>query len=168
MPGDLGRHDPAEMPDGEVIDQPALFGEEDLPAVAPPPKDAQSIYVHFEDLADIPEFARLIGQPVTSQTRWLRFPPLVAGERASPFAAPVEPAEDAVDAATPGFCLTSDPDAYVAPGAFPPPIPSDPAMEWEADPHLLELAHLHRAGEGNWQDIVVYFRRVVRAARSGR
>jgi hypothetical protein len=50
------------------------------------PKDAglfQTIYVHFEDLADVAPFGRLIGQPVTTETRWLRFPPMIGARRAA-------------------------------------------------------------------------------------
>ena len=62
--------------------QAGLFGD----ALPPPPKaeEGLSIYVHFEDFSDLAPFARLLGQPVTSQTRWLRFPPDDVGVPARP------------------------------------------------------------------------------------
>ena len=59
-----------------VVDeaQTSLFGAGELQAVEAPPEPIQSIYVHFEDLADLESFGRLIGQPVTTQTRLIKFP----------------------------------------------------------------------------------------------
>jgi hypothetical protein len=54
--------------------QACLFGEHELQAVEPIAEPIQSIYVHFEDLADLEAFGRLIGQPVTTQTRLIKFP----------------------------------------------------------------------------------------------
>lgn len=53
--------------------QAGLFGEA-APLAAPPQNPGVSIYVHFEDYSDLSHFGRLVGLPVTSQTRWLRFP----------------------------------------------------------------------------------------------
>lgn len=85
-------------PDGE---RHGLFAVDDVPI----PKDIptgpeQSIYVHFEDLADVEGFARLVGQPVTTETRYMTFP---AGEqfsrawRAGLAPAADEPEDDEVD-----------------------------------------------------------------------
>lgn len=52
-----------------------LFGEPiALPEKAQGEAPVQTIYVHFDDLSDLERFGRLIGQPVTTQTRWIRFP----------------------------------------------------------------------------------------------
>lgn len=53
--------------------QPLLFADLEPPPT--PPESSPTIYVHFESLSDIEAFARVIGQPVTTQTRYLRFPP---------------------------------------------------------------------------------------------
>lgn len=78
---------------GEATAQVGLFGSEQLPS-APPNQTgpAQSIYVHFESPADVEAFARAIGQPVTTQTRYLRFPPLICGQ--NPGASPPDDEED--------------------------------------------------------------------------
>jgi len=70
-----------------------LFALDEVPV----PKDApagpvQSIYVHFENLADVEGFARLVGQPVTTETRHMIFPASEQFSRAwrAALAAPVE------------------------------------------------------------------------------
>lgn len=56
------------------LDQVDLFGDALPPAPAPAAGPIQTIYVHFEDLREIEPFGRLIGMPVTTQTRFIRFP----------------------------------------------------------------------------------------------
>lgn len=53
--------------------QPLLFA--DIAPPLAPPEPRPTIYVHFEKLSDVEGFARAIGQPVTTQTRYLRYPP---------------------------------------------------------------------------------------------
>jgi hypothetical protein len=85
----------------------SLFGEEELPT-APSGEPYQSIYVHFERLEDIAEFGRLIGLPISTRTRWLRYPfEIPAGPRGAstppeivsepPIAAPRHPLADVDD-----------------------------------------------------------------------
>lgn len=57
--------------------QSGLFSVDDAPIPERAAGPYQMIYVHFEDLADVPEFARVIGQPVTTETRAISFPPVV-------------------------------------------------------------------------------------------
>lgn len=70
-----------------------LFGAEELPAPPPPVEPYQSVYVHFETLEDLAAFGRLIGLPLTTAQRWLRypFPKSVAALPAEP---PVDPVGD--------------------------------------------------------------------------
>lgn len=55
-------------------DQLGLFGDVVLPTPEKVAGPVQTIYVHFEDLEELEPFGRLIGQPVTTQTRYIRFP----------------------------------------------------------------------------------------------
>lgn len=54
-----------------------LFGDAAPEGAIAPREPVQSIYVHFEDLADVRLFAELLGQPITTQTKYLVFPPPV-------------------------------------------------------------------------------------------
>ena len=54
--------------------QSALFATEALAPVEAPKGPYKMMYVHFENLAYLEPFGRLIGQPVTSETRFLEFP----------------------------------------------------------------------------------------------
>ena len=54
--------------------QHGLFGAADLHPVKAPDGPVQSVYVHFENWEDITAFAKLIGQPVTSQTKVIQYP----------------------------------------------------------------------------------------------
>lgn len=51
-----------------------LFSEEELPPVEKAENGSQVVYVHFEDVGAIETFARLVGQPVTTQTKMIRYP----------------------------------------------------------------------------------------------
>ena len=57
----------------EEAPQDDFFGAD--PNIKPPEEPYQSIYVHFETLEDLRKFAELIGQPVTTQTRAICYPP---------------------------------------------------------------------------------------------
>jgi len=58
-----------------VIENIGLFAEDELPPPpAAPTGPHQSIYVHFEDVESIEAFARLVGQPLTTQTRRICYP----------------------------------------------------------------------------------------------
>lgn len=50
-----------------------MFGAD--PNIKPPEEIYQSIYVHFETLEDLKAFAELIGQPITTQTKAICYPP---------------------------------------------------------------------------------------------
>ena len=70
--------DAPEDPAGEDA-QLGLFGDGSAPPAGTPPEalePIQSIYVHFESVDDVRAFAALIKQPVTTQTRWICFPPV--------------------------------------------------------------------------------------------
>lgn len=89
---------PAPPVDGE---RHGLFALDDVPIPKDaPPGPAQSIYVHFEDLADVEGFARLVGQPVTTETRYMTFPAREEFSRAWRAGLPPpaeEPEDDDVD-----------------------------------------------------------------------
>lgn len=57
--------------------QPLLFDE--IPArVVSTPVRLLSVYVHFENRDDLEDFGRLIGQPVSSETSRIWYPPHLA------------------------------------------------------------------------------------------
>ena len=59
----------------EAEQQLGLFGDAAPEgSIAKPREPVQSIYVHFEDLADVRLFAERMGQPITTQTKYLVFP----------------------------------------------------------------------------------------------
>jgi hypothetical protein len=60
-----------------LTDQPqaGLFGAEE-PSPPPAPTGPHlTIYVHFEDVNDLAAFGKLLGQRITTETRWLCYPP---------------------------------------------------------------------------------------------
>lgn len=64
---------PAPPPPEREPEIQSLFGD-DLPPPGVDPEFFQSIYVHFEDLDGLKAFGRLLGHPLTIQTRELTFP----------------------------------------------------------------------------------------------
>ena len=62
----------------DAAPQLALFGDSEMAPAVAPSGSIQSIYVHFEEMADVEAFGRLIGQPVTTQTLRICYPPEAA------------------------------------------------------------------------------------------
>lgn len=56
-----------------MAEQDDFFGVD--PNLKPQVEAYQQIYVHFETLEDLRAFAELIGQPITTQTRAICYPP---------------------------------------------------------------------------------------------
>lgn len=73
---DGGESGAACAPESEAA-QLGLFGDAAPDGAAKPREPVQSIYVHFEDLADVRLFAERMKQPITTQTKYLVFPPPV-------------------------------------------------------------------------------------------
>lgn len=86
----------ASMIDG--AEQAALFAADEapIPEDARSPEPFQSVYVHFEDAAAVASFARLVGQPVNTETRRMVYPASEEFSRAwrAASAPPEEPNDD--------------------------------------------------------------------------
>ncbi len=98
MPDSPGGNDLANAPAEGAAPQLGLFGDEEaLAPSAAPVGIAQTIYVHFEDVEGLRAFADLIGQPISTNTQRICYPPdaLFEGRQyvgsAEPKAAPQTP-----------------------------------------------------------------------------